>query len=144
MTPDWKIDVPDTADTGAIARHAAAALTRYDIRRPSFNLAANSDRVTPGNKAFFIYPEEAHALITASLLVLKELDEESSVSRSTRERFVIENTKDQLRGLQGSQSPAEYQALYDRTMGSVTSKLTGMESLAFSGSYETKAEKLKR
>jgi len=143
MTPDWKIDVPDTSDTGALARHATAALSRYDIRRSSFNLAANSDRVTPENKAFFIYPEEAHAVITASLLVLKELDEASEISRSTRERFVVENTKDQLRGLQGSLSPAEYQALYDRTMNSVTSKLTGMESLAFTGSYAIKPEKLK-
>lgn len=136
MTPDQK----------DISRKAAAALSRYDIRRPAFNLSANSDKVAPDKKAFFIYPAEAHALVAASLLVLKELDEDKSVSRSTRERFIVEDTKDKLRSVEGQHSPAEFHALYESTMSDVTSKLTGIESLAFSsasGSFNGKPGKLK-
>lgn len=117
-----------------ICRQAAAALSRYDIRRPVFNLAANANSVSPENRAFFIYPEDAHGIVTASLGVLKEFDETSSVSRSTRERFILENAKDGLRSVAGKHSPAEYHALCESTMSAVNSKLSGLGSLAFSSS----------
>lgn len=128
----------DATDSKEVCKSAAAALGRYDIRRPSFNLAANSDRVTPENRAFFIYPEGAHGLVSASMAALQEFQEAGSVSRATRERFVIEDTKDRLQSLQGHMGATEYRELHDRVMGSVNAKMTGMESLIFSGASAPK------
>ena len=132
MTQKKLMTIPDISDSRAIRHYAAAALSRYDVRRPAFNLAANVGSVSPDNKAFLVYKNEAHDLITASLQALKEFDSENTITRSTRERFALEDTKDRLRRVEGDYTPAEYQALHDKTMGLVASKLTGMESLALS------------
>ena len=128
----------DATDSQDVCKFAAAALGRYDIRRPSFNLAANSERVTPENRTFFIYPEGAHGLVSASMAALQEYQESGSVTRATRERFVIEDTKDRLQSLQGHMGATEYRDLHEKVMGRLNAKMTGMESLVFSGASAPK------
>lgn len=132
--------VPDTADSREICKFAAAALGRHDIHHSQFNFVANSNRLSIENKSFFVYAEEAHGVVSASMALLQEYDETKSISRSTRERFILEDTKDRLRLIEPEFSPAAFSALYEKTMATVTSRFTGMESLLFSSSSDTKSK----
>ncbi|HYD18063.1 MAG TPA: hypothetical protein VEF76_06265 [Patescibacteria group bacterium] len=78
-----------------------------------------------------IYPECAQGLIEVSLQALKEFSQTGEVSRPTRERFLLEDTKDRLRLLQDEMAPTEFRELYERTLGQLSAKFTGMESLAY-------------
>lgn len=117
-------------DGQAFSRHVCAALARYEVRRAGFNLAANAPGLSPDNHVFMVYPEHAHDLITTSLKALKEFETTGSVSKPTRERFVLEDTKDRLQSVQGEMGATAYRELHDRTMAHLNAKLTGMESLA--------------
>lgn len=110
-------------------RHVSHALGRYDLRRPGFNLAAKAPVVTPYQQGLFMYPEEAQGLIFTGIQALKEYEETKDVSRATRERFVIEDTKDRLRNIEADHNSPEYRAMYDQTMAHVAAQMTGVESL---------------
>lgn len=130
MLPDTRILDTTATDGQSFCRHVCAALTRYEVRRAGFNLAANAPSLSPDNHVFMVYPEHAHSLITTSLKALKEFEADGNVSKPTRERFLLEDTKDRLRSVQGEMGATEYRELHDRTMAHLNAKLTGMESLA--------------
>ncbi len=130
MLTDTRILDTDQTDGQSFCRHVCAALTRYEVRRAGFNLAANAPSLSPDNHVFMVYPEHAHGLITTSLKALKEYETDGNVSKPTRERFVLEDTKDRLHSMQGEMGATEYRELHDRTMAHLNAKLTGMESLA--------------
>lgn len=130
MLTDTRILDCDQTDGQAFSRHVCAALARYEVRRAGFNLAANAPGLSPDNPVFMVYPEHAHDLITTSLKALKEFERDGNVSKPTRERFVLEDTKDRLQSVQGEMGATEYRELHDRTMAHLNAKLTGMESLA--------------
>lgn len=130
MLPDTRILDTTATDGQSFCRHVCAALARYEVRRAGFNLAANAPSLSPDNHVFMVYPEHAHSLITTSLKALKEFEADGNVSKPTRERFVLEDTKDRLQSVQGEMGATAYRELHDRTMAHLNAKLTGMESLA--------------
>jgi hypothetical protein len=112
-----------------------AAMGRYDMQAPGFNLAANARLVTPldpTNRALFVYPEGAQDLIFSGLKALHEYDATQKVSLGTREEFILAETKDMLRNLSADKASEEYRALCENVMSFVSSRLTGIGSLVLS------------
>lgn len=112
-----------------------AALGRYDMQAPGFNLAANAKLITPldqTNRALFVYPEGAQDLIFSGLKALREFDATQKVSLGTREEFILAETKDMLRNVDADRQSEEYRALYENVMSFVSSRMTGIGSLALS------------
>lgn len=131
------VDAMKVVDGYEFCRHVSNTLARYDVRSPGFNMAAGAgNMVTPYQRGLFMYPEEARELITVSLQALKEYEQTREVSRPTRERFVLEDTKDRLRNVEGDHLSPEYREMYDKTMAFVASRMTGVESLVLAPAVE--------
>lgn len=107
-------------------------LSRYDMRSPAFNFAAKAKIITPlDKKAMFMYPEEAQGVIFAGIKAIREYEATHQVSQSTREKFILEETKDLLRNMNTDHQAPEYKSYYDSVMAQVGAKMTGIGSLAF-------------
>ncbi len=131
MTPD--VTALKAMPPTDFIRTVSAALRRYDLQTPSFNFAANAKLLTTFEKrAMFFYPEEAQGLIGAGMKACREYDATMEISQETREKFIIEDTKDHLRNLDMDQSTLAYKSLCETVMATVTGRMTGIGSFALS------------
>lgn len=130
------LDVPDVdalkkASGMDFVRVVSRTLSRYDMKTPAFNFAANARIITPLDKqALFLYPEEAQGVIFSGIKALREYEATGQISQDTREKFIIEETKDLLHNMNTDQQSAEYKAFHEQVMGKVSRQLTGIGSLA--------------
>jgi hypothetical protein len=148
MPFDAKVPDIDTlvgVDDFEFVRVVCSAMGRYDMRAPGFNLAANAKMITPidsTNRAIFLYPEESQELIAAGFKALREFDSTGKVSLGTREEFLLAETRDLLRGVDGDKTSDEYKQLYERVMGYVSGRLTSISSLALATPSEYESSPL--
>jgi len=143
------LDVPDVdalkkASGMDFVRVVSNTLSRYDMKTPAFNFAANAKIITPLDKqALFLYPEEAQGVIFSGIKALREFEATGQISQDTREKFIVEETKDLLRNMKTDQQTTEYKDFCERVMGIVARQLTGIGSLALapipSSSYSVKS-----
>jgi len=107
-------------------------LARYDMRAPAFNFAAKSKIITPlDKKTMFFYPEEAQGVIFAGIQAIREYEATGNVSQTTREKFILEETKDIIRNVNTNHETPEFKAFTEKTLADVSAKMTGIGSLAF-------------
>ncbi len=104
-------------------------LSQYDINTPGFNFLAKANIATPFKNRFYFFPEETQSFIGVSLKALEEYDETKIISPATRERFIIEYTKDILRNIPEPHDD-RYRAFCEKTMEQVMRELKGVETLA--------------
>lgn len=146
MSEEIKIEIPDAKrlmqlNDPDFAAHSLNALMQYEMHRNKiiFNMAARSPGgkpdliITPlgeDKKQALLYSAEQEAFIAAGLGVKQEFAKTGKVSVPTRERFLVELTKDILRDFQGlPHASGEYQDLCSQVMDHVTSQLGSLASL---------------
>lgn len=128
LLPD--VDALKALPDAGFASVACAALARYGLRAPGFNLAAGASAVLPPEGKMFFYPAEAQGLISASFKALREFARDGGISPATREEFILSDVRDRLRTLDADQSSPEYKAACDKALDQVFSRMTGISSLA--------------
>lgn len=130
------VEIPNAATMMKMADNDFAAsvyqsLSRYDFRNMRFNDVAAKDRpiLTPTTDAMYFYPTEAEGLIGAGLRALTEFEKTQTVSPLTRERFIIEETRDVLRNMPASVKATEdYKTLCEQANEHVAKILNGTQA----------------
>lgn len=135
MTLDIKIpdiDALKALDDAGFATIVCASLSRYNMQAPCFNLAAKAQLTTLGamNRAMTIYPGEAQSLVFACIKALHEYDRTGKISNHAREEFIVTEVKDLLRTADTDQTTLAYKVACDDVMNYVSSRMTGIGSLA--------------
>jgi len=133
MQEDLKVNIPDVAVMKTLpgeefTRAVVMSLAAYDLKTPGFNFLAKANMVTPVDDHLYFYPPEHQGFIGASLAATREYDETGDVSQPTRDRYIVEYTKDSLRRMDEPKDTEEFKTFSENVVAFVQEGINNMNN----------------